>query len=48
MKRVILTFEVDKAFQEHLKDKAEKNRRSLSSYIREALKKVSKYKEELV
>lgn len=48
MKRVILTFESDEAFKRHLLEKAEKNKKTLSSYIRSALKKVSKYKEELV
>lgn len=48
MKRVILTFEADEDFKKHLEAKAKANKKSVSGYIRSALKKVSKYKEELV
>ena len=46
--RHILTFEVDEDFKRFLAEKAKENKRSLSSYIRTALKKISKYREELV
>lgn len=48
MKRVILTFESDEDFKKHLEKKAKENKKSVSSYIRTALKKISRYKEELV
>lgn len=48
MKRVILTFEADEDLKKHLKEQAEKNKRTMSAYIRALLKRGSKYKEILV
>lgn len=48
MKRVILTFEADEDLKKHLKEQAEKNKRTMSAYIRALLKRGSKYKEVLV
>lgn len=45
MKRVILTFETDPEFKKHLEKQALKNEKTLSAYIRAALKRQSKYKE---
>lgn len=48
MKRIILTFEADEDLKAHLKAQAEKNRKTLSAYLRAVLKKGSKYKEQLI
>lgn len=48
MKRTIITFEADQDFKKHLDKQAEKNRKTLSAYIRAALKAKTKYVEKLV
>lgn len=45
MKRVIITFETDPEFKQHLEKQAGKNKTNVSNYIRRALKAQSKYKE---
>lgn len=48
MKRIILTFETDKDFKEHLDAQAIKNNKSRSAYIIAVLKAKSKYKEKIL
>lgn len=48
MKRTIITFETDEDFKNHLDKKAKENRKSVSAYIRAALKAKTKYVEKLV
>lgn len=48
MKRTIITVEVEPELKEHLNSEAIKKNVSLSRYLRAALKKASKFKEQQI